>query len=123
MVEEEVLRGQVTENLRDAVFEVATAANDHVLTARSLAASAPPQVRRVFAGLVRAAPCDRRCDVGPATNMRRLPLICPGDRQVPAAEYLRRLEAINFDALHPSLQHRSPRFYIKLAQTALTNKL
>ena len=53
MVEEEVLRGKVTENMRDAVFEVATAANDHVLTARGLATSAPPEVRRAFAGLVR----------------------------------------------------------------------
>ena len=122
MVEEEVLRGNVTENLRDAVFEVATAANDHVLTVRVLAASAPPEVRRAFAGLVRHWAVRSWCDFAqPLTSSP--PPTSLSQRQVPAVEYLRRLEAVNFDALDPSLQHRSPRFYIKLAQTALTNKL
>jgi hypothetical protein len=55
LVEEEVLRGQVTDALRDAVFEVATAASDHLLAARSLAVAAavPPAARRALLPAVR----------------------------------------------------------------------
>ena len=54
IVEEQILRGEVTEGLRDAVFELATKANDHILTARSLAASVPTRARKTFLVAVRS---------------------------------------------------------------------
>ncbi|KIP08105.1 hypothetical protein PHLGIDRAFT_23729 [Phlebiopsis gigantea 11061_1 CR5-6] len=80
--QEDVFRhGGTAKGLDDAVFELATVANDHLITAREMfkdtGGKVPGVVRPVFLAAV------------------------------PAAVYLERLEKVNFDAFRPSLQQRS----------------
>jgi hypothetical protein len=122
LVEEEVLRGQVTDALRDAVFEVATAASDHLLAARSLAVAAavPPAARRALLPAVRR-PFPATLSV--YSRWLKVGLVDgwggAGAGQVTCTDYLRRLEAVNFDVLHPTLQQRSWRLPFALAQAVL----
>jgi len=55
VVEEKVFRGEVTENFRDAVFEFATLANDHLITARSFKDQIPKNATILF---LPAIPCE-----------------------------------------------------------------
>ncbi|KAI0086519.1 Squalene/phytoene synthase [Irpex rosettiformis] len=81
--QEEVFRyGGDAKKIDDAVFDFATLANDHLITARDMfnkecGGKVPTPVRPVFLSAV------------------------------PAALYLERLEKVNFDAFDPSLQQRS----------------
>jgi NADH dehydrogenase [ubiquinone] 1 alpha subcomplex assembly factor 6 len=80
VVEEDVFRnGPDANGLKDAVFAVATRANDYLITARKL-------IKEEFAGKVPPAA------VGPLVNA------------VPARSYLARLEKVDFNPYHPSLQ-------------------
>ncbi|EIN12633.1 hypothetical protein PUNSTDRAFT_97434 [Punctularia strigosozonata HHB-11173 SS5] len=73
-------RGPAAKGLEDAVFEFATAANDHLLAARDMFGRADAQARK-----------------------EAMPLFLGG---VPIASYLSRLEAVNFNPFDPSLQRR-----------------
>ncbi|KAI0345776.1 hypothetical protein BDW22DRAFT_1353368 [Trametopsis cervina] len=81
--QEDVFRyGGDAKKIDEAVFEFATVANDHLITARDMfnkdfAGKVPGPVRPVFLSAA------------------------------PAALYLERLEKVNFDVFHPSLQQRS----------------
>ncbi|GAB5589625.1 hypothetical protein Unana1_04525 [Umbelopsis nana] len=77
IVQEDVFRQGHAEGLEDAVFEVATTAHDHLLTARSMLKSVPPAA---------------------------MPVILSA---VPAAKYLEKLEQSNFNAFEPTLQLKS----------------
>ncbi|KAI0917341.1 terpene cyclase [Taiwanofungus camphoratus] len=78
--QEEVFRkGGAAKGIEDAVFEFATVANDHLITALEMfkeEGKVPPRARPIFL------------------------------YGVPTRLYLQRLETVNFDAFHPSLQHR-----------------
>ncbi|KAI9493152.1 isoprenoid synthase domain-containing protein [Zychaea mexicana] len=74
--QEEVFRYGHAEGLEDAIFEVATAANDQLLTARSMLDSVPPSA---------------------------FPVVLSA---VPTARYLEKLEATNFNIFDPSLQRK-----------------
>ncbi|OZJ03951.1 hypothetical protein BZG36_02942 [Bifiguratus adelaidae] len=74
--QEEVFRTGHAGGLEDAVFEVATAAHDHMLTARSLVKSVPKEVMPV---LLSAIPCD---------------------------DYLKALEKAQFNSFDPKVQIR-----------------
>jgi hypothetical protein len=54
VVQEDVFRQGHAEGLEDAVFEVATAAHDHLLTARSMLKSVPPSAMPVLISAVSA---------------------------------------------------------------------
>ncbi|KAI0071696.1 hypothetical protein K474DRAFT_1686957 [Panus rudis PR-1116 ss-1] len=80
--QEEVFRqGGNAKGIDDAVYEFATVANDHLITAREMfkesGGKVPGQARPVFLSAI------------------------------PAALYLERLEKVNFDAFHPSLQMKT----------------
>ncbi|CAH1985783.1 unnamed protein product [Acanthoscelides obtectus] len=75
--QEDLLRSKSTETLRESVFEVATRSHQHLEKARSLLESVPSDARRVL-----------------------LPAI-------PVRIYLDRLQRVNYDIFHPSLQQRS----------------
>ncbi|CAO3693686.1 unnamed protein product [Umbelopsis ramanniana] len=77
IVQEDVFRQGHAEGLEDAVFDVATAAHDHLLTARSMLKSVPPAAMPV---ILSAVPC---------------------------AQYLAKLEQHNFNAFEPKLQVRN----------------
>ncbi|CAM0140160.1 unnamed protein product [Umbelopsis sp. WA50703] len=77
VVQEDVFRQGHAEGLEDAVFEVATAAHDHLLTARSMLKSVPPSAMPVLISAV------------------------------PTAKYLEKLEQNNFNAFEPKLQLKS----------------
>ncbi|GJE98318.1 squalene/phytoene synthase family protein [Phanerochaete sordida] len=80
--QEEVFRqGGNAKAVDDAVFEFATLANDHLITARDMFKDTAGKVS------------------GPVKPVFLY--------AVPAAVYLERLEKVNFDAFHPSLQQRS----------------
>ncbi|KAH9854677.1 isoprenoid synthase domain-containing protein [Lenzites betulinus] len=80
--QEDVFRmGGDAEGIADAVFEFATVANDNLLTAREMLKESGGDGGQV-----------------PATAM---PVFLYG---IPTRDYLGRLEAVNFDAFHPSLQ-------------------
>jgi len=66
--------------LEDAVFEFATVANDHIITAR-----------------------DMFKDAGGKVPVEAMPVFLSG---IPVANFLGRLEAVNFNPFHPSLQLR-----------------
>ncbi|KAI9277037.1 isoprenoid synthase domain-containing protein [Phascolomyces articulosus] len=74
--QEEVFRQGHVEGLEDAIFEVATAANDHLLTARSMLKSVPSDA---------------------------FPVVLSA---IPTARYLEKLEATNFNIFDPSLQRK-----------------
>ncbi|KAI7858254.1 isoprenoid synthase domain-containing protein [Circinella umbellata] len=74
--QEEVFRNGHVEGLEDAVFEVATAANDHLLTARSMLKSVPSDA---------------------------FPVVLSA---IPTARYLEKLEATNFNVFDTSLQRK-----------------
>ncbi|KAI8144995.1 isoprenoid synthase domain-containing protein [Fennellomyces sp. T-0311] len=74
--QEDVFRQGHVEGLEDAIFEVATAANDHLLTARSMLKSVPPAA---------------------------FPVVLSA---VPTARFLQKLEAANFNVFEPSLQRK-----------------
>ncbi|TFY69079.1 hypothetical protein EVG20_g3301 [Dentipellis fragilis] len=79
--QEEVFRkGPNVEGIEDAVFEFATVANDHLITAREMFKETDGRVPRVA-----------------------MPVFAAG---LPVASYLKRLEEVNFDVFHPSLQLR-----------------
>ncbi|CAL1713124.1 unnamed protein product [Somion occarium] len=80
--QEEVFRyGGEAKGVDDAVFEFATVANDHLITAREMfketGGKVPDRARPVFLSAI------------------------------PNALYLERLEQVNFDAFHPSLQMKT----------------
>jgi len=80
--QEDVFRkGPAANGIDDAVFEFATIANDNMITAREM-----------FKEGTGKAPRDA------------MPVFGAG---VPIAVFLERLEAVNFNAFHPSLQLRS----------------
>ncbi|KAI0248584.1 isoprenoid synthase domain-containing protein [Lactifluus subvellereus] len=82
VVQEDVFRkGPAAKGIDDAVFELATIANDHLVTARETFRDDAGKVPRVA-----------------------MPVFGAG---VPVASFLERLEAVNFNAFHPSLQLRS----------------
>ncbi|ORY98962.1 Squalene/phytoene synthase [Syncephalastrum racemosum] len=74
--QEDVFRHGNAEGMEDAVFEVATAAYDHLLTARSLLSSVPPAA---FPVLLAA---------------------------VPSTRYLQKLESVNFNIFDTTLQRK-----------------
>ncbi|THH16562.1 hypothetical protein EW146_g4100 [Bondarzewia mesenterica] len=79
--QEEVFRkGPTAEGIEDAVFEFATLANDHLITAREMFK-----------------------ETGGKVPQAAMPVFVSG---VPVASYLKRLEGVNFNAFHPSLQLR-----------------
>ncbi|EIW80953.1 hypothetical protein CONPUDRAFT_123770 [Coniophora puteana RWD-64-598 SS2] len=79
--QEEVFRTRKSSpKLEDAVFEFATIANDHLLTAREMFK-----------------------ETGGKVPAEAMPIFLTA---VPAASYLKRLEVANFDAFHPSLKVR-----------------
>ncbi|EGN92145.1 hypothetical protein SERLA73DRAFT_66257 [Serpula lacrymans var. lacrymans S7.3] len=79
--QEEILRKrESTKDLEDAVFEFATIANDHLITARDMFKETGGRVPQVA-----------------------MPIFSAG---IPVASFLRRLETVNFNVLHPSLQVR-----------------
>jgi len=77
--EEVCRRGGTANGIEDAVFEFATIANDHMITARDMF--------KQSAGEVSSA----------------MPIFLAG---VPVTSFLGRLEGLNFEAFHPSLQLR-----------------
>ncbi|RUS26629.1 Squalene/phytoene synthase-domain-containing protein [Jimgerdemannia flammicorona] len=83
-VVEEVFRTGGAPGLADAVFEVATTAHDHILTARSLAERAPAGGIPV---MLAAVPCN---------------------------DYLKRLESHNFNVFEPQIQVRDWRLPLRL---------
>ncbi|KAH0602734.1 uncharacterized protein H6S33_008384 [Morchella sextelata] len=79
--QEDVLRkGSGAEGLKDAVFAVATRANDHLITARKMLGDAGAEGKGAPFGAFLSA--------------------------VPTALYLERLEGVDFDPFDPSLQKR-----------------
>ncbi|KAH8902997.1 hypothetical protein BR93DRAFT_226206 [Coniochaeta sp. PMI_546] len=99
--EEDVFRkGPDAEGLQDAVFKVATRANDHLITARemlkNLQAGRDPGHDYEYEGETdHVYTKEASADVGPVRDIRRGfgSLL----EAVPAADYLSRLEAANFD--------------------------
>lgn len=80
--QEEVFRkGGDAKGIDDAVFEFATLANDHMLTARDMFKETGGKVADAATPIFLSA--------------------------IPPALYLERLEKVNFDAFHPSLQQRN----------------
>ncbi|KAI0034642.1 isoprenoid synthase domain-containing protein [Vararia minispora EC-137] len=78
--EEVFRRGGATEGLADAVFELATVGNDHLMTAREMLKELEGKVPRGAMGVFAAG--------------------------VPVGSYLQRLEAANFDAYAAAVQGR-----------------
>ncbi|KAI0051400.1 hypothetical protein FA95DRAFT_270299 [Auriscalpium vulgare] len=79
--QEEVFRkGPSAQGIDNAVFDFATLANDHILTAR-----------------------DMLKETGGKVPAGAMPIFSTA---IPVTTYLERLEAVNFDAFHPSLQQR-----------------
>ncbi|KAI0770297.1 isoprenoid synthase domain-containing protein [Fomes fomentarius] len=76
-------RGGNAEGISDAVFEFATVANDNLLTAREM--------------------FKKNGEGGGNVPRRAMPVFLYG---LPTRDYLGRLEAVDFDAFHPSLQVR-----------------
>lgn len=76
--QEEVFRkGPASKGIEDAVFELATIANDHVVTAREMFGGKVPRVA--------------------------MPIFGAG---VPIVSFLERLQGVDFDAFDPALQQR-----------------
>ncbi|KAL4073231.1 isoprenoid synthase domain-containing protein [Scleroderma yunnanense] len=73
-------RRKTSKELEDAVFEFATIANDHLMTAR-----------------------DMFKETGGKVPQAAMPLFSAG---IPTASILARLEAVNFNVFHPTLQMR-----------------
>lgn len=82
-------------NLEEAVFEFATVANDHLLTARDMFkehdGKVPGRAMPLFSSAVR-------------TVVRLLTACSHVLRQIPVVSYLQRLEAVNFNPFNPVLQ-------------------
>ena len=91
--QQEVLTKGTSKGLEDAVFELATIANDNLLTARSVfrGDKVPEEAMPVFA----AAVSRFRCDVA-----------CAECVQIPVGSILGRLEAVDFDVYDSRLQVR-----------------
>lgn len=75
--QEDVIRGRKSEEISECTFEVASRAHQHLVKAKSLLEKVPKDGRKVM-----------------------LPA-------VPVSIYLNRLQTVNHDVFHPSLQHRS----------------
>ncbi|KAH9002690.1 isoprenoid synthase domain-containing protein [Lactarius hatsudake] len=79
--QEEVFRkGPASKGIDDAVFDLATIANDHITTAREMFSESAGKVPRVA-----------------------IPIFGAG---VPITSFLEKLEAVDFNAFHPTLQLR-----------------
>lgn len=92
-------RGPDAAGIEDAVYEFAVVANDHLMTAREMFRKdgkvvVPPDVLPVFLGAVSV----RSSQI--SNTHRRYSV------QIPVANYLRQLEACNFNAFNPKLQVR-----------------
>ncbi|KAL7267170.1 hypothetical protein RUND412_010254 [Rhizina undulata] len=79
--EDVIRRGPDAPGLAETVFKIATRANDHLITARKMFGDAGEEGKGVAFGAVMSA--------------------------VPTAVYLERLEAVDFDPFHTSLQKRA----------------
>lgn len=90
--QEELLRGIPSERLNECVFEVASRAYQHLLKARSILKQVPAEGRSVL-----------------------LPA-------VPVGNYLEKLQKVNYDVLHPTLQQRSWTWLVQLWLTNFQNK-
>lgn len=96
--QEEVFRkGGGAKGIDEAVFEFATLANDHLITAREMFkeydGKVPEKARPVFLSAI------------------------------PTGFYLERLEKVNFDAFHPSLQLRTWRLPWQIWRGYYTGRL
>ena len=92
--QQEVLtKGGTSKGLEDAVFELATIANDNLLTARNVfrGDKVPAEAMPVFAAAVGRFLCD---------------VACAECVQIPVASILGRLEEVNFDVYDSRLQVR-----------------
>ena len=97
--QEDVFRhGGDAKGIDEAVFEFATVANDHLITARDMfnevEGKVPREAMPVFLAAVSSGPYQWCCRF-------KLTWVL---LQVPAQNFLKRLESVNFDAFHPSLQ-------------------
>jgi NADH dehydrogenase [ubiquinone] 1 alpha subcomplex assembly factor 6 len=96
--QEEVRRkGSVANGIEDAVFEFATIANDHMITARDMFKHGG-SISRTAMPIFLAGVCIVCCG-GNISDLHFGP-------QVPVTSFLGRLEAVNFKAFHPSLRVR-----------------
>ncbi|XP_056638662.1 NADH dehydrogenase (ubiquinone) complex I, assembly factor 6 [Diorhabda sublineata] len=77
VIHEDVIRGRKSVELTECTFEIASRAHQHLVKAKSLMKKVPKEGRKVM-----------------------LPA-------VPVSIYLNRLQKVNHDVFHPSLQHRS----------------
>ncbi|XP_059147737.1 NADH dehydrogenase (ubiquinone) complex I, assembly factor 6-like [Physella acuta] len=76
--QEDIVRGKISQQVKDAVFDVASIANHHLTKARSLKDSLPPQSQLVF---LNASVCDH---------------------------YLKTLQKVDFNIFDGKLQQRNP---------------
>ena len=83
--------------LEEAVFEFATVANDHVLTAREMfkeeGGQVPAKAMPLFLSMVSSLP-------------HILCWLANSNVQIPVIRFLERLEAANFNAFEPTLQRK-----------------
>ncbi|CAG8640208.1 6866_t:CDS:2, partial [Scutellospora calospora] len=82
--QEEIFRSGPVKGLEDVVFEVATLAHDHLLTAKSFLPNIPD---RALPALLSAVPCDL---------------------------YLKRLEKYNFNVFEPKVNRKDWRLPVQL---------
>ncbi|KDQ62289.1 hypothetical protein JAAARDRAFT_122532 [Jaapia argillacea MUCL 33604] len=95
--QEDVFRtGPGTKGMDDAVFEFATVANDHLMTAR-----------------------DMFKETGGQVSQEAFPIFLAG---VPVQSYLTRLEGVDFNAFHPSLQLRDWKMPWKVWRSSQTRR-
>lgn len=86
------------ELVKNVVFEVATLANDHIISARTKLETAKEQIRQL-------ASENGRNDLLKAAGKRQFPdcFFLPYLAGLPTVLYLERLEKADFDVLHPKL--------------------
>lgn len=96
--QEDILRqGSKAPGLGDAVFKVATLANDHLITARKMLADSGAEGQGIAFASFLPAVC--KSNLSWRLCSSKLTFL-----QVPTSLYLERLEAVDFDPFHRSLQ-------------------
>nr|XP_036851503.1 NADH dehydrogenase (ubiquinone) complex I, assembly factor 6 isoform X2 [Manis javanica] len=96
--QEDFLRKNQDKNVRDVIYDIASQAHVHLNHARSFHKSVPVKAFPAFLQTLHTAPGDGRDCFPPCSSVYS---------QVALEDYLKKIQQVDFDIFHPSLQRKN----------------
>lgn len=111
--QEDIIRGNITQEVRDATYDCASLAHTHLTKSRHLRSKLPKPALRAF------LPAVSPCHLWAVSGVSKHVTSC--DLQVPCEAFLQRIQHCSFDPLDPRVLQRRPWLPLSLLRAAWTN--